>query len=173
MNRAKRKSTPASDTSAISPGRSPATLSAETVHAADRLHSAAIHLLRRLRAEDPASGLSAPRLSALSVIVFGGPLTLGQLAEAEQVRPPTVSRLVKELEAEGLVEREQDEKDRRVQHVRATSKGRRLLDAGRRRRVARLAAELERLAPAERRLLASAARVLERLATPSGHARRR
>ena len=56
---------------------------------ADRLHSAAIHLLRRLRREDATTGLSAPRLSALSVIVFGGPLTLGELANAEQVRPPT------------------------------------------------------------------------------------
>jgi hypothetical protein len=61
---------------------------------ADRLHSAAIHLLRRLRREDATSGLSAPRLSALSVIVFGGPLTLGELANAEQVRPPTMTRLV-------------------------------------------------------------------------------
>ena len=52
---------------------------------ADRLHSTAIHLLRRLRVEDDASGLTAPRLSALSVIVFGGPLTLGELAAAEQL----------------------------------------------------------------------------------------
>jgi DNA-binding MarR family transcriptional regulator len=140
---------------------------------ADRLHSAAIHLLRRLRAEDPASGLSAPRLSALSVIVFAGPLTVSRLAEAEQVRPPTVSRLIKELEADGLIEREADAGDRRVQRVRATAKGRRLLDSGRRRRVARLAAEMERLSPAEQRLLERAARLLERLATPSEHARRR
>lgn len=140
---------------------------------ADLLHSAAIHLLRRLRTADPASGLTAPRLSALSVIVFAGPLTVGQLADAEQVRPPTVSRLIKELEAEGLVEREQDAQDRRVQRVRATAKGRRLLDTGRRRRVARLAAELERLSPDEQRLLERAARLLEQLATPSEHRRRR
>jgi hypothetical protein len=70
---------------------------------ADRLHSAAIHLLRRLRREDAKSGLSAPRLSALSVLVFGGPLTLGELANAEQVRPPTMTRLVTALEADGRV----------------------------------------------------------------------
>src|SRR5229473_2111765 len=77
-----------------------------TVHTADRLHSAAIHLLRRLRRQDDASGLTAPRLSALSVIVFSGPLTLGALATAEQVRPPTMTRLVAALEEAGLVVRE-------------------------------------------------------------------
>ena len=55
---------------------------------AGRIHSAAIHLLRRLRREDAGSGLNAPRLSALSVIVFAGEVTLGELAAAEQVRPP-------------------------------------------------------------------------------------
>src|SRR3954464_7525598 len=93
--------------------------SAASRHAdlADRLHSAAIHLLRRLRREDDASGLPAPQLSALSVIVFGGPLTLGDLARAEQVRPPTITRLIGELEQQGLVEREVDGADRRVVRV--------------------------------------------------------
>src|SRR3954466_16021151 len=81
---------------------------------ADRLHSAAIHLLRRLRREDDASGLPAPQLSALSVIVFGGPVTLGQVAAAEQVRPPTITRLVVALEQGGLVDREVDPVDGRV-----------------------------------------------------------
>ena len=84
---------------------------------ADRLHSAAIHLLRRLRREDAQSGLSAPRLSALSVLVFGGPLTLGELANAEQVRPPTMTRLVTALEADGLVTREPDASDGRLTRV--------------------------------------------------------
>src|SRR5919199_1876113 len=78
---------------------------------ADRLHSAAIHLLRRLRKVDEASGLSAPRLSALSVLVFAGPRTLGELAAAEQVRPPTMTRLVRALERSGLVTREHDPDD--------------------------------------------------------------
>src|SRR6478672_923352 len=89
---------------------------------ADRLHSAAIHLLRRLRREDDATGLPAPQLSALSVIVFGGPITLGALAQAEQVRPPTITRLVATLEEAGLVERETDASDRRVMRVRATAR---------------------------------------------------
>lgn len=137
------------------------------VHVADRLHSAAIHLLRRLRLEDEAAGLSAPRLSALSVIVFAGPITIGDLAAAEQVRPPTISRLVKELEREGLVTRDRDPEDGRVQRLQATARGRRTLEEGRRRRVAKLAADLARLPAAERRLLAQAADVLEKLSRPS------
>src|SRR4029453_19459180 len=98
---------------------------------ADRLHSAAIPLLRRLRREDSKSGLSAPRLSALSVIVFGGPLTLGELANAEQVRPPTMTRLVSALEDAGLVARVADPEDKRLTRIRATAKGRALLFPGR------------------------------------------
>lgn len=130
---------------------------------ADQLHSAAIHLLRRLRTEDDVTGLSAPRLSALSVIVFAGPIGLGELAAAEQVRPPTMSRLVKELEAEGLVTRATDAADRRRQWFRATAKGERMLRDGRDRRVSRLAAELAQLPRQERQLLSRAAPVLERL----------
>src|SRR3954468_14349028 len=96
---------------------------ADAAQVADRLHSAAIHLLRRLRTEDTASGLTAPRLSALSVIVFGGPLTLGALAAAEQVRPPTMTRLVAALEQAGLVARELDPDDRRHVLLRATAEG--------------------------------------------------
>src|SRR6478672_9331590 len=118
--------------------------SAET-DLADRLHSAAIHLLRRLRREDDASGLPAPQLSALSVIVFGGPITLGALAAAEQVRPPTITKLVATLEADGLVERESDQADRRVVRVKATPRGTKLLQEGRRRRVAALATSLAAL----------------------------
>src|SRR6266581_1180639 len=108
---------------------------APTAEIADRLHSAAIHLLRRLRREDDASGLPAPQLSALSVIVFGGPITLGALAAAEQVRPPTVTKLVGTLEQRGLVTREPDPDDKRVVRVRATARGIKLLQEGRSRRV--------------------------------------
>src|SRR2546427_11177228 len=97
---------------------------------ADRLHSAAIHLLRRLRVEDKALGLSGPRASALSVIVFRGPITMGALAEAEQVRRPTITRLVDGLERRGLVRRVNDPADGRVQLVEATAAGKRLLQKG-------------------------------------------
>lgn len=116
---------------------------------ADQLHSAAIHLLRHLRKEDDASGLSAPRLSALSVVVFGGPLTLGQLARAEQVKPPTMTRIVTGLEKDGLVRRMGDPRDRRLTKIRATPKGRRVLAAGRARRVELLASAVERLGEKE------------------------
>jgi DNA-binding MarR family transcriptional regulator len=116
---------------------------AETL--ADQLHSAAIHLLRQLRKEDDASGLSAPRLSALSVVVFGGPLTLGELARAEQVKPPTMTRIVTGLEKEGLVKRKGDQRDRRLTRIEATPKGRKILFAGRARRVEKLAIAVSRL----------------------------
>jgi DNA-binding MarR family transcriptional regulator len=112
---------------------------------ADQLHSAAIHLLRQLRKEDDASGLSVPRLSALSVVVFGGPLTLGQLAAAEQVKPPTMTRIVTGLEKDGLVQRIGDPRDRRLTRIQATTKGQKVLAAGRARRVERLAAAVSNL----------------------------
>ena len=133
---------------------------------ADRLHSGAIHLLRRLRIEDAASGLTAPRLSALSVIVVGGPLTLGRLAAAEQVRPPTMTRLVAALVRDGLVTREPDPGDRRQVLLRATPAGRRLLEEGRARRTASLARRLAALPPADLAALARAASLLEQLARP-------
>src|SRR5207237_4874041 len=88
--------------------------SSETLAIADQLHSAAIHLLRRLRVRDLASGIGPAQLSALSVLVFGGPRSLGELAEAEQVRPPTMSRVVEGLERAGLARRQPTEDKRRI-----------------------------------------------------------
>jgi DNA-binding MarR family transcriptional regulator len=127
---------------------------------ADQLHSAAIHLLRQLRKEDDISGLSAPRLSALSVVVFGGPLTLGQLARAEQVKPPTMTRIVTGLEKDGLVQRVDDALDRRLTRIRATAKGRSVLAAGRARRVEKLAAAVTRLGGSELAELARGVQLL-------------
>jgi len=135
---------------------------------ADRLHSAAIHLLRRLRRQDEGMGLTPARASALSILVFGGPATIGALAKAEQVSAPTVTRLVVGMEREGLVRRDADKRDGRVVWVQATAKGTRLLHEGRRRRVAALADDLGSLTAAEREALARAADILERmLAGPS------
>jgi DNA-binding MarR family transcriptional regulator len=128
---------------------------------ADHLHSASIHLLRRVRREDEATGLTGARLSALSVVVFGGPLAVGQLAAAEQVRSPTASKLVSELEALGLVTRASSPSDGRVTEVRATARGRWMLQAGRRRRVAHLAARLADLSPEDLAVLDRAADILE------------
>ncbi|HJS44309.1 MAG TPA: MarR family transcriptional regulator [Gemmatimonadales bacterium] len=131
---------------------------------ADRLHSAAIHVLRRLRVEDKAIGLSGPRASALSVIVFRGPLTMSALAEAEQVRPPTITRLVAGLERQGLVRRVSDARDGRVQLVAATAAGRRLLNRGRARRVARLAQGVAQLTKQDQGVLERAAELMENFA---------
>jgi DNA-binding MarR family transcriptional regulator len=121
----------------------------DAVALADQLHSAAIHLLRHLRKEDDASGLSAPRLSALSVVVFGGPITLGQLAKAEQVKPPTMSRIVTGLEKDGLVQRKGDARDRRLTKIYATPRGEKVLTTGRARRVELLADAVDRLGAKE------------------------
>jgi DNA-binding MarR family transcriptional regulator len=130
---------------------------------ADQLHSLAIHLLRRLRREDDSSGLNAPRLSALSVIVFGGPVTLGDLAAAEQVRPPTMTRIVNALEELGLVTKEKCSSDGRSIHLSATAGGRELLLAGRELRVRALAAQVESLNPPEKEVLAAACEILQKI----------
>jgi DNA-binding MarR family transcriptional regulator len=130
---------------------------------ADQLHSAAIGLLRRLRREDDAIGITSPRLSALSVVVFGGPLTLGQLAAAEQVKPPTMTRIVTGLEKDRLVRRRDDPSDGRLTQIHATAKGRRILAAGRARRVDTLSDALGALDRQSRSELESGVRVLMKL----------
>ena len=136
----------------------------ETRDVAARLHSASIRLLRTLRREDDGSGLSAPRLSALSVVVFAGPMSLAELAEAEQVRPPTMSRIVDALVDRGLITRVTDPRDRRSVRIMATAEGQQLLNAGRERRVHALIGRLGRLAESERRALARGVEILERVA---------
>ena len=138
----------------------------QAAEVADRLHSAAIHLLRRLRVRDLASGIGPAQLSALSVLVFGGPRSLGELADAEQVRPPTMSRIVAGLERDGLVRRHVTEDKRRVR-LEATSRGKKMLWEGRKRRVESLAAALGKPTQAEisglTELIVLLERVLEQL----------
>jgi DNA-binding MarR family transcriptional regulator len=129
---------------------------------ADRIHSAAIHLLRRLRREDDASGLNAPRLSALSVIVFAGPIALGDLARAEQVRPPTMTRIVDALVELNLAAKGPHPTDKRSTLIAATPAGRRLLLAGRERRVRALARQIAALDDAEQQMLQAAVEILNR-----------
>jgi DNA-binding MarR family transcriptional regulator len=130
---------------------------------AARLHSAAIRLLRLVRRVDDASGMSAPRLSALSVVVFAGPLSLAELAAEEQVRAPTMTRTVDALVRAGLVTRETRADNRRMVRIAATDEGRRLLEEGRRRRVAAITERLARLAESERRALERGVELLERI----------
>ena len=115
-----------------------------------------------MRREDPATGVPPAQLSALSVLVFGGPRTLGELAAAEQVRPPTMTRIVQALEADRLVRRARDPDDGRVHHLQATAKGRRVMQQGRERRVENLAALLGRLPPREVKRVLDAAELVEK-----------
>ena len=130
---------------------------------ATELNSTAIHLLRRIRESDATLGVSPSRLSALSVVVFAGPLSLGALAAAEQVTPPTMSRLVDALASAGLVTRRPAEDDRRAVIIEATDQGRALMYEGRRLRVERLSGQLRELSPSDLTTLEAAVAILRRL----------
>lgn len=131
---------------------------------ADRLHSAAIRLLRAVRAADAETGVSAPKLSALSVLAFGGPQSLSALARAEQVTAPTMSKLVADLEAAGLVAKRADRADKRGVRIEVTARGRALMEEGRKRRLALLSKRLAKLTRDERALLDKAAALMAALA---------
>jgi len=130
---------------------------------ADRLHSTAIHLLRRVRKQDVASGEGPARLSALSVLVFGGAKTLGDLAAAEQVKPPTMSRIVAGLARSKLVQITADPQDRRRMSIRPTPRGAKLLHEGRQRRIEYLASHLAGLTPEELSQVAESTEILGRV----------
>jgi DNA-binding MarR family transcriptional regulator len=129
---------------------------------ADQLHSAAIHLLRLLRIRDRESGIGPAQLSALSVLVFGGPRSLGELAEAEQVRPPTMSRIVAGLQRSRLIRRQATEDGRRIR-LTATAKGTKIMWEGRKRRVETLAKALASLPEEERERLRQAIALLQQV----------
>jgi DNA-binding MarR family transcriptional regulator len=133
-----------------------------TIEVADQLHSAAIHLLRRLRVRDRESGIGPAQLSALSVLVFSGPRSLGELADAEQVRPPTMSRIVAGLQRAKLVRRRRTEDARRVR-LEATPKGVSLMWEGRRRRVELLTKAVSALPENERQQLSDAIALLQQV----------
>ena len=148
---------------ALTPGLKTDSRELSAVSVADRLHSAAIHLLRHVRKQDIATGEGPARLSALSVLVFGGPKTLKELAAAEQVKAPTMSRIVSGLKRSRLVEIAQDSEDARRMRITATEKGTKLLHKGRDMRISYLASQLERLTPAELSQLGEAVEILRRL----------
>ena len=130
---------------------------------ADRIHSASIHLLRRVAREDAAVGVSGARLSALSVLVFAGPKTVSELAAMERVKVPTMSRLAAAMEDEGLVRRDPHLSDARAVVLSATAKGRRVLDRGRELRLSLLEQLLSRASPRELETVREAAEIVDRL----------
>lgn len=120
-------------------------MSSSVADIAAELHSVAIALLRDARREDARLGLTSARLSALSVLAFGGDATLGELAAAEQVSLPTMTRIAAALVAGGLARRIIDPADRRYVRLQITAKGRALMQRGRAQRIARLQARLHDL----------------------------
>jgi len=138
-------------------------MSSDALDAADRMHSASIHLLRRARREDAKSGTSGARLSALSVLVYAGPKTVSELAGWERVKVPTISRLVAGMEDEGLVRKVRNGSDGRSVVLHPTAKGRRLLDRARELRLSALAPLFAGATPAELEIVRAAAAIVDRL----------
>jgi DNA-binding MarR family transcriptional regulator len=136
----------------------------ERKRVAERLHSAALHLLRRLREVDAKAQVGPSRLSVLSILVFGGPATPGELAAAEQVKPPTMSKLVRGLEDMGFVARDSGD-DRRSVILRATPKGRKILLEARTRRLELFAGMLEQANADDLATLSKASDIIDRLLT--------
>jgi DNA-binding MarR family transcriptional regulator len=128
----------------------------------ERFHHLAIRMLRSLRQVDEAGGLSGPRASVLAVLVFRGPMSLSELARAEGVKAPTMSRLVKSIAEEGLVRVRGSEADQRRLTIEATARGRRLMLAGRSRRLEALAEAFVSAGPAELLALAAVVAMMER-----------
>jgi DNA-binding MarR family transcriptional regulator len=132
---------------------------------APRLRMSVMRLARRLRQLDlAADGVTLSQLSALYVLQSNGPLTIGDLAAAEKVQPPTMTRLVTRLEEDGYVRRVPHPTDRRAVVVEPTAAALRLVDASRSRRTAELERRLGSLTAAERARVADVVDLLDRLA---------
>jgi len=138
----------------------------ERFEVADALHSAAIHLLRSAAKTDAQSGQGPARLSALSVLVFAGPKTLGQLATIERVKPPTMTRIVAGLTQSGLARIETEKGDARKKIISVTPKGERLLQEARRKRIQSLVENLKRLDDVELKILHKASDLIEQMLKP-------
>jgi DNA-binding MarR family transcriptional regulator len=140
-----------------------AKFSKDVLDLADSLHSAAIHLLRQLRTEDRSAGIGPAQLSALSVLVFGGSMSLKQLAAIEQVKPPTMVRIVQGLVEQKLAASRADAADGRRIRISATTRGRSLMHRARMRRVEALAGMLARKSEADLKELQRAVELLKQL----------
>ena len=138
-------------------------MSSDAFEAADRMHSASIHLLRRAGREDAKNGTSGARLSALSVLVFAGPKTVSELAGWERVRVPSMSRLVAAMEEEGLIRKARHGSDARSIVLHPTAKGRRVLDRARELRLSALATLFAEATTEELETVREAAAIVDRL----------
>jgi len=128
---------------------------------ATRLRLGVMRLARRLRQQAP-EGITPSQLSALATLESDGALTLTELAAAERVQPPTMTRIVAALEDAGLVARSVDKKDRRCTNLKLTAGGRRLIARARSKKTAYLAARIGALSDSDRTTLSAATEILER-----------
>jgi DNA-binding MarR family transcriptional regulator len=138
----------------------------DTAEMAARLRLSSTRLARRLR-QQADTGLTPSQLSALAAVDRHGPMTLGALAEIENVAPPSVTRIVAKLEADGLLQRAADARDGRVVRVKVTAAGRTLLSASRRRKTAWLSSRLDQLPDAQRSKIRAALDALDALVEES------
>jgi DNA-binding MarR family transcriptional regulator len=127
-----------------------------------RVRLVVTRLARRLRQQAEAP-ISPTQAAVLATIDRRGPLTLGELAEAERVQPPTITAAVDRLEQQGFVRRQRDARDRRVVGVQVTPAGEQVLDEARSRKSAYLEQRLGSLSPRDRATLDRAASILERI----------
>lgn len=128
---------------------------------AARVHSAAIHLLRHVRRNDPLMALTPARASVLSVLVFGGPKSPGELAHMEQVAAPTMTKLINGLVRDGYVLKRPSSEDGRAVVISATAKARHALEAGRQRRIEMVRDLFAELTDEEWQTLGDAALLIE------------
>lgn len=141
-----------------------ATDKSDLADVARALNSAAIHLLRGMRPVDRQSGLTPARLSALSVLVFSGPQSLGRLAAVEQVSGPTMTRVVDGLVSLGLAERRPHPDGARLTRISATPEGTSVMEAAAARRIEAIVSALQALPADDRRRIAAATPALVRVA---------
>ena len=144
------------------PRNTPTPVTGENEELAQALRLAVTRLARRLRREADA-GVTPSMLAALATIARQEPITIGELALAERIQPPSATAVVARLEEAGLVARELDASDRRVSRLRPTREGTRLLERSRSRKTAFLARRLRGLGPEDRRALLRAVSLLDRL----------
>jgi DNA-binding MarR family transcriptional regulator len=131
---------------------------------AQALRPSVMRLARRLRQmRDDSVGLNSNQLSAMAVLLNSGDLLMGELAAAEKMQPPSMTRIVNGLEARGYVARRPDPADRRQCLVTLSDEGRKILLANRRRRDEWLAIRIAQLAPGEREVLREAIEILEKV----------
>jgi DNA-binding MarR family transcriptional regulator len=128
------------------------------------LRPSLLRLTRIIRNQRVDISVSLTQLSAMSTLHKRGPMSAGELASCERVQPPSMTKVLSNLEERGLVRRDAHPGDRRQAIIAITEAGIALLDSERRSRDTWLSLRLAQLTPDERALLRSVVPVLDKLA---------